>query len=199
MFSNSFIAGSGSYSSLFIESWEERVGSVFRKCYFRLSKCSTSFIKTLTRLIHQEVQCFSRWLDNILANSVTYAKSSLLQPGYLKKKWKSIAIFSSSTISSTSFINLPNPLFAEWNEPVPRSAKVVRYFSFSSLITRFLKAEFTLGLSIPRFSNNLRLRFCLAAKVFKWFTMSGAENLPTNEVSQYAITTSPDSNEKNLT
>ena len=80
-----------------------RVGSVLRKYSFRLSYCSISFTKNLSRLIHWEVQCFSKCLDNIPVVSDTFAKSSLPPAEYLKHKWKPITIRSSSTMLSISF------------------------------------------------------------------------------------------------
>ena len=144
-----------------------RVRSVLRKYSFRLSNCSISFTKTLSRLIHREVQCFFKCLDNMPVISDTFAKSSLLAAKYLKKKSKSIAIWWSSTISSSSFTNLLNPWLAEWRQHVPRSIKVVWYFSFSYLIRRFWKATLTPEPSIRRFSNNLISIFCLAINAFK--------------------------------
>ena len=104
-----------------------RAWSVLRKYYFRLLNCSVSSNKTLSRLIHLEVQCFSKCLDKIPTVSDIFAKSSLLPAEYLMKKWKSNAIWSSSTMLSIPFTN---SLFTEWREHVPRSIKVVWYFSF---------------------------------------------------------------------
>ena len=63
-----------------------RVENVLRKYSFRLSNCSISCTKTLSRLIHQEVQCFSKCLYNIPVSSDTFAKSSLPPAEYLQKK-----------------------------------------------------------------------------------------------------------------
>ena len=126
------------------------IGSVFKKYSFKFLYCLIILSSTLSRLSQQVWQWFITSCIVKSVNSDTPLQSSLLAADSLKKKCKSIANWSTFTLSFKHLILSKKVLFAMWTEHVPTSKKCVAPLFWSSSPSFDLNHLLTLGPYFPK-------------------------------------------------
>ena len=140
----------------FSKSWHtwtmnDSVGSVLRKYSFKFSYCSIIPRGTLSRMSQRVWQCF---ITHCVDTSIKY---NLLLPLQIvwKRNIKSIANWSTFTLSFKHLIPSKKALFVMWIEHVPTFKKYVTPLFWSSSTAVDLNHLLTLGPSISKASNKL--------------------------------------------